>query len=122
MSHHTPEHSGAGDTLSGGERILKDSGGKPREQSSPPTQLTDAEIDMKFIKRDTQLREIAEKWANEMPGMNKEFRQQLLSIILRATQESWEIGYGFGCDADNSQYKYGYKKGLADGDDTHALQ
>jgi len=78
----------------------------------------------------TQLREIAEKhyfWLErviETDGArfdNLE-RAQVIEAFLRAMQEAWETGYKFGCDADNIQFKYGYKKGLADGDDTHALQ
>ena len=30
--------------VSGGERILKDSGGKPREQSSPPSQFFEGDL------------------------------------------------------------------------------
>jgi len=201
------------EALSGGERILlKDSGGTPREQSSPPTPQWpdvigsgdfkkalsggDSMLRPKGEKVDSvvathspsaQLREIAEKyfWHNTLPSFNStncvelhneqvlrsmqealsggetnnsagakwnkassetdetspptqlreiaekcvaqincpfEDNPKVLEAVLRAMQEAWETGYKFGCDADNVQFKYGYKKGLADGDDTHALQ
>jgi len=115
--------------LSGGERILKDSGGTPREQSSPPTQL----------------REIAEKAAYSIYqassalnfNWNFDCKTTVASIILRAMQESFLLGTDDGIkQATNElnsviaqlrqqlteQFKYGYKKGLSDGDDSHALQ
>jgi len=47
-------------------------------------QLSDAEIDMKFIKQDTQLREIAEKWGLEYSTG----KMRLDDAILRAMQEA----------------------------------
>ena len=99
------EPESAHQALSGGERILKDSGGKPREQSSPPTQL----------------REIAEKCVAQI-NCPFEDNPKVLEAVIRAMQEAWELGYRFACDANNMQFKYGYKKGLEDGDDSHALQ
>ena len=138
------------EALSGGERILlKDSGGTPREQSSPPTPQWpdvigsgdfkkalsggDSMLRPKGEKVDSvvathspsaQLREIAEKyfWHNTLPSFNSTNCVELHNEqVLRAMQEAWEIGYKCACEADNAQFKYGYKKGLADGDDTHAL-
>jgi len=47
MSHAEPERGGRQydlENLGGGERILKDSGGKPREQSSPPSQFLEGDL------------------------------------------------------------------------------
>ena len=63
---------------------------------------------------DPKLREIAEKCVAQI---NCPFQDnpKVLEAVLRAMQEAREL-------SNDEQYKYGYKKGLDDGDDTHALQ
>jgi len=72
---------------------------------------------------DESLREIAEKCDEELHPCSSDPQRKVVrvEIILRAMQEAIDW-YDSELQEKLEQYKYGYKKGLADGDDSYTLQ
>src|SRR5215472_13736501 len=119
------------DNLSGGDVALENDANAPCIQKpSPPTQLR--EIAEKWAAKkwsppkgeeheyDNNLWYVETSATNDTNcarGLSERDAKEIVyahnESLIRAMQEAWEIGYKFACEADNAQFKYGYKKGLA---------